>query len=185
MQAAYLQLHLLAQLPIQCTQWLVHEQDVGLNHHGARQCHALLLAARKLADRAVAESVEPDHAQHLVHAPGDLVPREPANGQTVGDVFRDGHVRKQRIILEHHSHVAAPRWQRGDVAAADPQAAGGRLEIAGTDVEQRRLARSGRAEQREELAWRNVEIDRAQRVELPERLADPDKFNIAHVVTSG
>ena len=52
-----------------------------------------------------------------------------------------------------------------DLAAGAEQDAGGRLEQPGDQIEQRRLAAAGVADQRDELALRDREIDVAQRDE--------------------
>jgi hypothetical protein len=44
-----LHLHLLAQILVERAQRLVEQEDVGIEHEAARQCDALLLAARQFA----------------------------------------------------------------------------------------------------------------------------------------
>ena len=45
MQGLELKLHVLAQLLVECTQGLIHQDQLGIKHQGTRQGHALLLAA--------------------------------------------------------------------------------------------------------------------------------------------
>jgi hypothetical protein len=59
-------------------------------------------------------------------------------------------------------------WQRRHVAAVDGQPALGWFEKAGADVEKRRLAGAGGAEQGQELAGRDVEVRRPQRRDAAE-----------------
>ena len=80
------------------------------------------------------------------------------------------HVREQSVALKHHADVAVPGGNVGDVAVADADVTRSRLEIAGDQVEQRRLAGARGAEQRQEFARRDVQRRRLQRVE----------FSIAH-----
>ena len=118
-----LELHVLAQLAVERAERLVHQQDVGLDHHGARQRDALLLAARELADLAVREPVEPDDRQRLLDPARDLGPRDAPDLEPVGDVLEDAHVREQGVVLEHHADVAASRRLAGDVAPVDEEPA--------------------------------------------------------------
>ena len=182
-QAADLELHLLAQLPIERAQRLVHQQDVRLDHDRAGERHPLLLAAGELADRTPAVAGQARHAERFVDALGNLLLREAAHGETVADVLGDRHVRKQRVVLEHHPHVAKPRRQRRDIAAGDDHAAGRRREITGADVEQRRLAGAGRAEQRQELALAKLEVRRFERADAAKGLADAGELHGAHWCT--
>jgi hypothetical protein len=68
-----------------------------------------------------------------------------------GDVARDRHVRKQRVVLKHRMHIAAMGRQMGDVLAAENDASViGRFE-SGDHSQERRFPASGRPEQRQEL----------------------------------
>ena len=59
----------------------------------------------------------------------------------------------------------------GDVVAVDQDLARGRLLEAGDHPQRRRLAAAGRAEQGEELALRDLEVELAHRDEVAELLA--------------
>ena len=68
-------------------------------------------------------------------------------------------------MLEHEADIALTGALRGDVAAIEQQAAAvGEFE-AGQDAQEGRLARSGRSQQRDELAARGRQIDAFQRLE--------------------
>ena len=80
-----------------------------------------------------------------------------------GDVFADRQVREQRVALRHQAHAAMlgldPAPAPGHGAAGDRHGpAVGPLE-AGDQPQQRRLARSARAEQAEQLPVGHLEID--------------------------
>ena len=96
----------------------------------------------------------------------------------LGDLGDERHVlarrqaRDQVVELEHEADVlAAIAGQLALVGAdqvvvAEDDLAGGRRVEPAEDVEQRRLAAAGRAEQHDKFAFANVEIDRAQRMHL-------------------
>ncbi len=125
----------------------------------ARERDALLLAAGELARQPVRHAFQADQRR----APRDAqlaAPRhcDAAAARAVGDVVEHAHVRKQRVVLEHRvdaaGGTAAPRRRRRHrppafrcPAATKPRDA----------AQQRGLAASARAEQRDELALRHVE----------------------------
>ena len=79
------------------------------------------------------------------------------------DVLGDGHVRVQRVALEHHGDVAVPRRQHRDVAVADEHVAVvDRLE-SGEHSQRRRLPAAGGTDQHEELAVGDLEVERVDR----------------------
>ena len=82
--------------------------------------------------------------------------------------LRDGHVREQRVVLEHHAEAALFRRQRIDAHLVEPDAAARELHEPGDAVERGRLAAAGRPEQADEFAA----LDRQRKlVERVERLA--------------
>ncbi len=72
---------------------------------------------------------------------------------------RTRHLRIERVGLEHHADAAVLRLLPGDVLAVDEDLPVGDVEQAGDAVEQRGLAAAGRAEQDQELAVLDVEIE--------------------------
>jgi hypothetical protein len=86
-----------------------------------------------------------------------------ADPQRVGDVVEHGHVREQRVVLENHGDIAGAGRQRGHRARADAHLAGRRRLQPRDRAQQRRLPAAGRAEQGEELAVHNGQIQRVQR----------------------
>src|SRR5262249_59777374 len=87
--------------------------------------------------------------------------RHPADGQAESDVLLDVEPGKQRRagVLEEHDAIAAGAADRR--AAATHRAGTGALEAC-EDVEQRRFAATGGAEQTENLAVCNLEVDAIQ-----------------------
>ena len=74
--------------------------------------------------RACARPVEPHHLERRADARARSRPsRSLAHAQAEGDIVEDGHVREERVALEHHADVAPIRRHGGDVAAVDHDAA--------------------------------------------------------------
>ena len=69
------------------------------------------------------------------------------------------HVRVQRVVLEHHRDVALLGREVGDVAVADEQPTAVDALEAGEHPQRRRLAAAGRADQDEELAVVDDEVE--------------------------
>jgi hypothetical protein len=72
-------------------------------------------------------------------------------------------VRVQRVRLEDHCDVAAPRREVGDLAVADPDLTGGHVLEAGEHPQERRLAAPGRPDEDEEFAVLDVQGDPVHR----------------------
>ena len=152
-----LQLHQLlarlhAQLRVEVGERLVEQQHLRLDGEGARDGHALLLAAGELPGPAPGELGEPHEVEHGLRPGADLVARELSLLQPEGDVLFHRHVRPQRVVLEHHADVALPRRGAGDVPAADEHLSMLVLVEPGDQAKERGLAGARRPEEREELA---------------------------------
>ena len=63
------------------------------------------------------------------------------------NIFRHGHVRKQRIVLENHVDIAFIGRQLGDIFAVQDHFAGGRGFQTGDHTKQRGLAAAGGTQQ--------------------------------------
>ena len=79
------------------------------------------------------------------------------------DVVEDRQVREQRVLLEDRVHRALVRPQRRDVAAVHLDDALGRLDEPGDHPQRRRLAAAARADDREELAVGDLDVDAVDR----------------------
>jgi hypothetical protein len=97
-----------ADLRVERGERLVEEEDLRLDRERACERDALLLATRQLVRVPAAAILEVDEAQQL----GDPAPSRPGRPRTLQaerDVRGDGHVREQRVRLEHHADVPAAR----------------------------------------------------------------------------
>ena len=92
--------------------------------------------------------------------------------------------RVERILLQHQRHVALGSAPVGDVDAVDEDLAGGRLLQSGDQAQRRRLAGAGLAEQHEELAVGDVEVEVLQRGVAAEVLGDVLELDVGHDLAS-
>jgi len=152
------ELHLFAQLLVERAERLVHQHQFGVENQRAGQRDALLLPARELLRIAVAVGTELNHAERARHLGVDFGVRQLAHRQRETQVVDDGHVRKQRVVLEHHADVALVRRHPVDDFTGQPDLAAGRRLEARQHHQAGRLARTRRAEQRQELAATNIEV---------------------------
>ena len=120
--------------------------------------------------------IELDQSQAVpcaVQRVGDALP-----SQAERDVVENRHVREQRVALEHSVHGPFVRLGGGDILPADQDASLGRLLEAGDEPQRRRLAAPRRAEQREERARRNREVEALERREARKALRDADELEV-------
>jgi hypothetical protein len=158
----------LAQRAVEAAVGLVEQQQPRAGRERAGERDALLLAAAQLVDGSVARWSRPTSASTL----RDPLPRssrvEPLHARAEGDVAGDVAVREQRVVLEHESDARASL--DGDVAtssAVDADRAGPERVEPGDAAEQRRLPAAARAEERDDLAGRDVEVDVGEHVRDP------------------
>ena len=130
------------------------------------------LTARELAWVALAVALEPHRRQRLLHALLDLFAGELLALRAERHVLRDGHVREQRVGLEHHVRVAFVGRQARGVRTVHQDPALGRGLEAGEHPQRRRLAAPARPQQREELPASHVEADAVDGDDLAEALHD-------------
>ena len=112
--------HLHAQLRVQVRQRLVQQEHLRLAHERAAHRHALALAARQLPRPALQQvgsspssvAISPTRASISSFGALRCRKREP-------EVLLHGHVRVQRVVLEHHRDVAVLRRDVVHARAAD------------------------------------------------------------------
>ncbi len=99
-------------------QRLVHQHQRRLDDDGARDGDALLLAAGQLAGQFVdliLQAHEVDSASST--RAFDLRLRRAAHLEAEADILAHAHMRKQRVVLEHHAEAALFRAQLVDARA--------------------------------------------------------------------
>ena len=177
MQMLELDLHMLAQLLVECGQWLVHQQNARTEDECPRQRDTLTLPAGQLIDAALAELGQLYRRQRLGDALGAFRGADLAQLQRESDVFRYRHVRKQRVTLEHHADISLVRRRQDHFGVAEADTARVGPVEAGDGHQQRGLARPRRSQQGQKLAAFNFEVDRIQRVHLTVTLGQVANVN--------
>jgi hypothetical protein len=167
---------LLAHLGVERAERLVEQEDPGLDGERPGERHPLALAAGQLARIALRQPFQ----LHEVQQVHDLVPdlrlrcALPArlDPQAEGHVLEDGHVPEQGVVLEYEADLPLADMAGAGVLAVEQDGALGRELEPGDDPEQRGLARPGRAEQGDQLARADPEVDAGERREAIETLGD-------------
>ena len=159
-----------AEPPVERAERLVEKEHARLGCERAREGDALALAAGQRSDGAVLETLEPDEPEQVADPSGDSLGRVPAHAEPERDVPEDVAVRKERVILEHEPDPTSMRGHRSEVDAVEQDPAGVRLLQACDHSQERRLSRSARPEDRDDLAGPHVEL----RAVEGERLLEPN-----------
>ena len=137
----------------------VHQQHFGFHDERARDADALAHAAGQLARQRAFEAGQADHVDHLLGAARPFGRRHALRFEAQLDVFLHRQPGKQRERLEHHADAARRAIQRHAVIqhlafiGADQP---------GHDAQHGRFSRAGLAEQRDDLAFPEREIDAMQ-----------------------
>jgi hypothetical protein len=109
--------------------------------------HALPLAARQFLRITASQTAQTHQLERFGHPFGTRGPLHVAHLETEADIAVDGHMREQRIALEHHAHAALFRPLMRDVAPVERDRAGTRRDEAGDHLQGRGLAATGRPQQ--------------------------------------
>ena len=178
LDALELELHLFAQLEIECAQWLVEQQHARVIDQGASESDALLLAARQHARLASLVAGQLDQGKHVADFPADLRSRHLAPAQAECDVLEHFKMGKEGVVLEDGVDVALVGRTIGHVRVAEVnRARAGRLE-AGDHAQGGRFATARWAQHGEELAVLDVEHQVIDRHDLVEALGYVIKPNV-------
>ena len=181
LDALELELHLFAELQVERPERFVEKEHAGPVDERPGEGHALLLTPGHLGDAPVSVPGEIDELEDLLDpllgiVPGDLLALQP-----VGHVLRHVEVGEQRVRLEHGVDVPLVGRKAGNVVGAEEDLAGGGLFEPADHPERRGLAAARRAEEREELALFDLEVDVIDRDDVFERLGDPFEADGGHV----
>ena len=148
---------------------LVGEHHARPRHEGARDAHALLLAARHLAGEMVGSAAQAHAGEHLACQRLALALGHAAEGEGQRHVFGGGQRRQEVVGLEDKPQVLLAKSRElvfvhaRDGRACDVDAAARRFLQARELVEQRGLARARGAEDAADLSGHDVEVDALER----------------------
>ena len=161
-----------AQRRVEVGERLVHEEPLRLPHDRPPERDPLTLTAGKLPRLPFEEVAQLQHVGRLPDAPVDLGLRHTEVAQAEGEVLVDGHVRVQRIGLEDHRHVTRTGCDVVDDAIADEDPAARDVLQPGEHSQGGRLSATGRADEDEELAVGDLDVQVGDGGRLVEALGD-------------
>ena len=95
-----------AQLRVEIRERLVHEERRRLTHHGPSHGDALALSTGEKARAPLHERLEAQGRRYPADAIRALLPGNAAELEAEPEVVLDGHLRVERVVLEHHRDVA-------------------------------------------------------------------------------
>ena len=130
-----------------------------LAHHGASHRDPLPLAAGQLLRLAIEQGLEAEHAGCPRDAARDLRLRDFPQPEAEREVLAHGEMRIERVVLKHHRDVALARREVRDVAVVDADGARGHRLEARDHAQDRRLAGARSADEHEQLAVGDVEVE--------------------------
>src|SRR5205814_4798704 len=133
------------------------QQRPWLDHQRASESHALLLPTRQRLDRSIPRTVQSNARQRRACLYESVDLAHAARFESERDVLFYRHVRKERVMLEHHPEPAAFGWDAGDVSSAQRYGAGIGMLVTGRNSQRRRLARAGCADECEQLTRFDLE----------------------------
>ena len=148
-----------AQFRIEIGERLIEQEYLRIADNGAAHRHALALAAGQLPGKAVEQVGEAQNFRCRFDALVDLGLGGTFQRQRKGHVVGNGHVRIERIVLEHHGDVALLRRETIDHLSADADFAGGNILQPRQHAQQRGLAAARRPDQNDELAIGDLDIN--------------------------
>src|SRR5215471_7187585 len=120
---------------------------------------ALALTARQLTRKAAEQMRQAEDCRRAIDALVDLALGRAAKLHGKRHVGGNGHVRVERVVLEHHGHVALFRRQVVDHAIADADFAGGYVLKSGDHPQQGRFAAARWADKNDELTVLDRDVD--------------------------
>jgi hypothetical protein len=145
----------------------VDEEHLGPAGDGAAERHPLTLGGCQLVGEVIEQAAERELFGDVAEPAATRLEREPADQEREGEVIGHGPVGVEAVVGEHEGHRPIEWRDSGEVAAVDPdRAVVGDLQ-AGEEAERGRGARSVAADERDDVAVVDRELEADQRVELP------------------
>jgi hypothetical protein len=169
-------LHLLAQVRVQCGEWLVQKQQLWAVHQRSGQRDALLLAAAQLRGPGLGELIHLDHAQRFDHAAANFILRGALDAKPVGHVVLHAQMREERVMLKHRVDPAPVSRQGVEAFSAHPEFAGSGLFESGDQPQQGGFAGAALAKKRKEFARGNIQRNFLEYFAWPKTLGHRANF---------
>ena len=180
MQTGEFDAHLYPQRGVEVRQRLIEQEHLRVAHDSAADGYPLPLAARERLGGALEERLEVQDLRSLPYLLVALLLRHLGEPQGEAHVVGHGHMRVQRIALEHHRAAALVRGHFVGQLAVDAQLAAADFFQPGDHAQQRRLAASRRTDEDGELAVFHAQIDVPDDKGFTVGLAQALAFNGCH-----
>ena len=173
---AYVPAHPITVRCIEVREWFIEQYHLWPRRQGAGQGHPLLLSAGELAGEAVVHPGQSDKVEDLGDAFDTVLLGDP-----VPNVVGDGHMREQRVVLEHHPDPALLGRDVDTLTEDGPttdrhRSCIRRLEP-GDGSQRRGLPASGRADQADHLSLVDHKTEVVQRHRVSVCLEQPTAFD--------
>ena len=126
-----LRAHLGPQPRVEIRHRLIQQQQRGPHGKCASDGDALLLTSRKLMRIASGEFAELHLRQCITDAVFDLGLRDAHHARPEAQVLRHRHMRKERVVLEHHADIALERRHAFHARPVEEDCAGARNDESG------------------------------------------------------
>ena len=180
--------HFAHELGVERGRDFIAQQQRRLHRERARDGHALLLSARELIGISVELVAETDAFEHLLRDLARLRTRRFLDDALrEHDVFSGAQMRKQVVLLKHHADLQPEAAQVGmacvDALAVDADRS--RIDALQSveRAQQRALSGTAAADDRDDLARFDIQIDTLQDVRRAELLVQLRDFNERHGVS--
>src|SRR5438067_8360613 len=150
----------------------------------------LLLATRKLAWIQIFFTDDLETVEHVGYECGALACAVPAIRQRYIEILVNREIVEQMILLKHETNLLVAqcrslfRFQMMRCGSVEKVFTGPAVIVHSQNVQQRRFACAGRAHNRDEVAFLNLQIDLAQNVKelfLRQRIAAFDVLKLNHI----
>ncbi len=152
-----LDLQVEAQRPVERGERLVEQQQRRIDGERSRDGDTLLLPSRKLLGEPPRQPRQLHGRQQLLDARLPALAIPTAEREGIGDVLRDGHMRKERVVLKHHADAALTAGERRNVFSIKRNDAGRYRQKARDGAQHSRLAAATGPEERCDLTRRHLE----------------------------
>ena len=158
-QALDLELHLVAELLVESSEGLIHENEVRVVDEAPSDSDPLLLAPGEFAWPTGSDIRQTHELERLRHLAANLRLPDTTYPHRERDILEDRHMREEGVVLENHSQMPLVRGQVRHVPPVQTEPPGCWRDSARDDIEKGGLAGAARAKQREELTLLNAKVD--------------------------